>query len=129
MDLAPGETKYIDCLAQAISTGQFVNRAHIDAYAVDGSGQASGDANVDTTLNEAALSNYSSEYSYPSEWKPPEWGFNYSESLFDDSSESACASGACPLNPSEEDDGFKNIFGRDSGSEDIYGADYGEDTS
>jgi uncharacterized repeat protein (TIGR01451 family) len=126
MDLAPGETRYIDCLAQAISTGQFVNRAHIDAYAADGSGQASGDANVDINLSEFTFSSYSSQYSYPSEWKPPGWGFNYSESIFDASSESACgAGGACPLTTTyEEDEGLKNIYGKDSGSDDIYGVDY-----
>ncbi len=127
MDLAPGETHYIDCLAQAMSIGQFVNRAHIDAYAIDGSGHASGDANVDINLSKAAFGNYSSEYGNPSEWKPPEWEFNYSVSIFNASSESACgAGGACPLNTYEEDEGFKNIYGRDSGSNDIYGIDYGE---
>lgn len=125
MDLAPGEIKYIDCLAQAILAGQFVNRAHIDAYAVDGSGKAPGDANVVTSLDEAVFRNYSSEYDYPSEWEPPRWGFNFSESLFDASSESPCKAGeACPLNTYEEDEGFKDIYGRDDGSDDIYGFEY-----
>jgi large repetitive protein len=134
MDIAPGETKYVDYSAQALWTTQLVNRAHIDAHAIDGSGRTALDVNAETNLIQAALGNYS-RHGYPSEWKPPEWGLNYSEDIFNASSiQSGCTNGACPLNAYEEDEGFKNIYGVDTfsgdiygeynGSEDIYGEDY-----
>jgi large repetitive protein len=36
IDLRPGETRIIDYLAKAMYNGAFVNRAHIEAHAVDG---------------------------------------------------------------------------------------------
>jgi large repetitive protein len=135
MDIAPGETKYVEYSAQALWTDQLVNRAHIDAHAIDGSGRIALDVNAGTNLSQAALGNYSSKYSYPSEWKPPSWELNYSEDIFNASFIlSGCTSGACPLNAYEEDEGFKNIYGIDvfsgdlygeyNSSEDIYGEDY-----
>lgn len=121
LDIVPGETRNVDYLAQALWTGKFANEAQVDAYALDGSGKASVDAKVETNLSEATYGNYLSKYTYPSEWKPPEWGFNYSENIFNASSVGACAGGTCHLNA---DDGFKNIYGKDSGSDDLYGEYY-----
>jgi len=132
MDIAPSETKFIDLLAQASSGGQFVNRAHMDAYTIDGNGQTSEDVYVSTNLSEAIFGNYSVKYDYPSsEWGPPEWGFNYSESIFRGDITgitNICeAIGACPLGVSAEAEGFKNIYGADDSSWDIYGEENTED--
>jgi len=121
LEIAPGETKYVDYLTQAFWAESFVNKAHINAFAVDGSGKSSLDveSNLSLKSNQRAF-----EDSYPSEWKPPMWGLNYSERLFDvNSILSGCISDACLLDTFQKDYGFRKIYGLDSGSEDVYGDD------
>ena len=78
MNITPGTTRFVDFLAQSKSNGTFVNTAHIDAYAVDGSEPTSSDVNVSSNLSNITAGNQLPECNYPSEWKPPDWGFNCS---------------------------------------------------
>jgi uncharacterized repeat protein (TIGR01451 family) len=88
-----GEGRFIEYRAQATRNGKFVNKARVEAHALDGSGGALTEASATVTVGEAT--------SYAEEgWRPPEWGLDRSEIICDDEiagSCSSCLGGSCPL--------------------------------
>jgi uncharacterized repeat protein (TIGR01451 family) len=81
IDLQPGETETIDYQARALYTGSFVSQAHIEAHALDGSGEALADLAVRVDLGSSVQDFHSSD------WHPPAcFGLNYSQQIYGDAS-------------------------------------------
>jgi hypothetical protein len=67
IDLKPGETRSIDYLARALSSGNFVNQAHIEVHSVNGPDSASTDVESSVYVTGVAPANPTSK----SNWQPP----------------------------------------------------------
>lgn len=81
IDLQPGETRTIDYQARALYTGSFVSQAHIEAHALDGSGEALADLAVRVDLGSFVQDFHSSD------WYPPAcFGLNYTQQIYGDAS-------------------------------------------
>jgi len=75
-NIPPGKIGVIDYMVQAVSGGRFVNDAHIEAFAIDGSGSAFAD--VSASLEVGGLPSVKDSLG----WKPPDWGLDQSEDIF-----------------------------------------------
>jgi uncharacterized repeat protein (TIGR01451 family) len=65
IDLKPGEIRTIDYLAKATQNGVFINQAHIETHALDGTGEASANVAVRIDIGDTA-GGFSA-----STWQPP----------------------------------------------------------
>ncbi len=74
-NIPPGKIGIIDYRTVAESGYRFVNTAHIDAYAVDGSGSISTDVGTAITVENLTSLNL------PGGWKPPDWGLDQSDNI------------------------------------------------
>jgi hypothetical protein len=72
-NISAGKIAVIDYRVQAINGGRFVNQAHIEAYAVDGSGSSMADASA--AINVGDLPSVKDSLG----WSPPDWGLDQSE--------------------------------------------------
>jgi uncharacterized repeat protein (TIGR01451 family) len=90
-DIAPGETAFIDYRAQALRNGRFENNAHVDAFAVDGSGSASADVSATVVVGGVTVGRKAHE----SDWQPPDWELDLSENICGADSEGSPACVTC----------------------------------
>ncbi|RQW80280.1 MAG: DUF11 domain-containing protein, partial [Methanothrix sp.] len=74
-NIPPGKIGIIDYRAMAEQGYRFVNTAHIDAYAVDGSGSISTDVGAAITVDNLT------SLKLPGGWKPPDWGLDQSDNI------------------------------------------------
>ncbi len=72
-NISAGKIAVIDYRVQAVNGGRFVNQAHIEVYAVDGSGSSVAD--VSAAINVGDLPSVRDS----SGWSPPDWGLDQSE--------------------------------------------------
>jgi len=79
IDLQPGEIRTIDYLAKAAQSGVFVNQAHIEAHALDGTGEASADVGTRVEIGNAGQGFTTST------WQPPAcFGLNCTQQYYGD---------------------------------------------
>ncbi len=78
IDLSPGQTRAIEYRAKALQNGVLVNRARIDAYAVDGMGATTVEASAEIVMREVRKAGKSGD---AGGWKTPTcFDLNYSAS-------------------------------------------------
>jgi uncharacterized repeat protein (TIGR01451 family) len=97
IDLEPGETRTIDYQALAHYSGSFVNQAHIEAHALDGTSEALADVATRVDVG-STVQDFSS-----SDWQPPAcFGLNYSKPIYGDkNSEAWMPCDACGITETE----------------------------
>jgi large repetitive protein len=74
--LKPSEEASIMYSARAPSNGAYTNRVHLDATAVDGSGEETADASAFVDVRGTAVAPTTFRYDG---WQPPDWDFNTSD--------------------------------------------------
>lgn len=112
IDLKPGENRTIDLLARTSHAGSFLSQVHIEAHALDGSGEALADLAVRVDTGSSVQDFQSSD------WRPPAcFGLNYSQPIYGDASGGEWMScEACALNePGSSFDSCSSCTGASSG--------------
>jgi uncharacterized repeat protein (TIGR01451 family) len=85
-ELAPGRTKTIEYTVEAMGKGMFVNKAYVNTRSVNGSNPAYADINAIIVLGKPAVaykSNANTSAGISSEWLPPIWDLDRSDSTLD----------------------------------------------
>jgi len=72
--IKPGQTKYIVYSAKAPGKGRYVNNAHVEATAIDGSETAEADVGIAVDLGGSASLAYSG-------WQLSDWSMDLSENI------------------------------------------------
>jgi hypothetical protein len=81
IDLKPGENRTIDLQARASRTGSVLSQVHIEAHALDGSGEALADLAVRVDTGSTVQDFQSSD------WRPPAcFGLNYTQPIYGEAS-------------------------------------------
>ncbi|OPX77807.1 MAG: Cna protein B-type domain protein [Methanosaeta sp. PtaB.Bin039] len=77
LDIAPGETKSVQYLANAARNGQYTNQVHVEASSIDGTGSATADDSVTVAIGGTFKPARTTRFGG---WQPPErFGLNTSE--------------------------------------------------
>jgi uncharacterized repeat protein (TIGR01451 family) len=85
-DLSPGGDQTIVFRAEATKNGTFMNRVHVDAYAIDGSDFASADALATVVIGPGGQTSTEKILG----WEIPDWDLNYTDDLADLDCEEWC---------------------------------------